>query len=366
MKISRREFTTGLLAAGTLPLMAAEKKPMIKGALLHLGSNMWGDFLFDPDQSYQHYRNYVLAEDACWKETADFAAKKQLNLVVMDVGEALVYPSHPELAVKGSWSVEKMRAELTRMRGLGLEVIPKLNFSAGHDPWLKHYSRMLSTPEYYKVIDDLIADVVDIFDHPRFFHIGCDEECHATQRTRAMATMRQGELWWHDINYFAKCILKRGSRPMMFSDKMWWGRKEFLSKMNKDIVQSPWYYQEEFTDDVLSWDYEFEKSGAWPHKRHGAATIVALDEAGFEQIPCCSNCYRPLSVEKFVKFCSERLYSHANFLGLYVAPWGMSVPGRMYTLKERKDNKRSLRGSGTALTKEGISQFSAALSRYSS
>jgi hypothetical protein len=45
----------------------------------------------------------------------------------------MVYPSHPELAVKGSWSPEKMKSELARLRALGLEPIPKRNFSASHD-----------------------------------------------------------------------------------------------------------------------------------------------------------------------------------------------------------------------------------------
>lgn len=34
---------------------------------------------------------------------------------------------------------------------------------------------MISTPIYYKVCEDLIVDVADIFDHPRFLHIGYDE-----------------------------------------------------------------------------------------------------------------------------------------------------------------------------------------------
>ena len=58
--------------------------------------------------------------------------KVRMNMVVIDLGEAIQYQSHPELAVKGSWPVEKFRKELARLRGMGLEPIPKLNFSTTH------------------------------------------------------------------------------------------------------------------------------------------------------------------------------------------------------------------------------------------
>jgi len=33
-----------------------------------------------------------------------------------------------------------MKDEIARLKGLGLEPIPKLNFSACHDAWLKDYN----------------------------------------------------------------------------------------------------------------------------------------------------------------------------------------------------------------------------------
>ncbi len=59
--------------------------------------------------------------------------------------------------------MEKLRAELNRLRGMGLEPIPKLNFSTTHNGWLKYYRRMLSTPTYYKVCEDVLRDAYKIF-----------------------------------------------------------------------------------------------------------------------------------------------------------------------------------------------------------
>ena len=69
-----------------------------------------------------------------------------------------------------------MRAEIKRLRGLGLEVIPKCNFSCGHSAWMKDYAYMVGTETYYKFCDDVVAELIDLFDTPRFFHLGLEEE----------------------------------------------------------------------------------------------------------------------------------------------------------------------------------------------
>ena len=129
---------------------------MIWGFLIQLGHNMWREKPLagdtpekDKEHLYAHDRNRT--DVAMWNEITEYYARKGANLVLIDLGEGLAYPSHPELAVKGSWSPARMREEIARLKGLGLEPIPKLNFSACHDAWLKDYSRMVATPEYYKV-----------------------------------------------------------------------------------------------------------------------------------------------------------------------------------------------------------------------
>ena len=129
--------------------MGLEKKPAFMWAmLLQFGHNMWREV-------YDHVR----LDENLWREVTERFAESGGNLLLIDLAEQVLYPSHPELAVKGTWSPDRMRKELDRLRGLGLEPIPKLNFSTCHDFWLKDYSRMVSTPEYYKVCADVIKDV---------------------------------------------------------------------------------------------------------------------------------------------------------------------------------------------------------------
>ena len=85
-----------------------------------------------------------------------------INMVVIDLGDGIEYESHPEIAVKNAWK-PKSKNRAGKMRKLGIEPIPKLNFATTHDIWLKDYSRMVSTDIYYNVCKDLIEEVSLLF-----------------------------------------------------------------------------------------------------------------------------------------------------------------------------------------------------------
>ena len=200
--MNRRTFLQTAAAAAIAPQLsfAAPQKKLIWGALFHLGINMWADQHLtawgrdktQADVDLHCVADHLRFDEKTWQTLTGRMQKVGMNLVVIDLAEGVRYPSHPELAVKGSWSPDKLREELRRLRKMGIEPIPKLNFSTAHDIWLKIYSRQVSTPIYYQVCADLIRDVCEIFDHPRFFHLGYDEENAANQTKYAYAVIRQG------------------------------------------------------------------------------------------------------------------------------------------------------------------------------
>ena len=368
--MTRREFMVAAAAASALPAWAQDGK-FIWGALLHLGGNMWDDFQDDPDgwaksaeeettrpnpmgpsgKRISRYRSYLRCDDAVWRRTADAARDAGCNLLFVDLGEGVAYPSHPELAVPGTWSVEKLRKELSRLRTMGLEPIPKLNFSATHDAWLKDYHRMLSTPKYYSVVSDLIREVCEIFDHPRFFHIGYDEEHAGDQHNHFHVTARQGDLWWHDLNYTIGEVERNGAQAAMWSDAVWFDRRTFLRRMSKGVVQMNWYYRADFSEKALAWKPEFEKTReGWPEKIHGAAAFLVLQEAGFRQLPCLSNYFEDGATDAVVRFCRERM-DPSLLLGICAAPWAYSVAD-------------SEGVKGEAHTLRGLRQFGDAKRKY--
>ena len=201
--MNRRQFIEVASASAlsvAMPSLAAERKEGVWCYMLKLGTNMWCDCVppkwgnLKPDEMpYKAPSDYLRCDDALWRELTDKARAVGFNMLLMDLAEGIQYPSHPELAVKGSWSPEKLRKELARLRAIGLEPIPKLNFSTAHDIWLKDYSRMVSTKKYYQVCADLIRDVAELFGHPRWFHMGYDEETAGHQSRYQYVVVRQGD-----------------------------------------------------------------------------------------------------------------------------------------------------------------------------
>ena len=112
--------------------------------LLHFGCNMWrkeGSFnchLKDEEESI--YRNFLYTDKETWEKVTSFLPSCGINTVLIDMGEGVQYDSHPELAVKGSWTKDEFREELNRLRSLGLTPLPKFNFSAGHNAFMKFFS----------------------------------------------------------------------------------------------------------------------------------------------------------------------------------------------------------------------------------
>lgn len=296
--------------------MKKEPRKEIWGALLHMGVNMWSDIPVDAWGPYKGEDLKLLCEadhlrfdESVWRVLTGRMQAAGMNLVVIDLGEALQYESHPELAVKGSWTIARFREELARLRAMGLEPIPKLNFSKGHDTWLKEYRRQVSTPTYYQVCSDLIREVCDIFDQPRFFHLGYDEETAGHQKKYSMAIVRQGELWWHDFLFFVKQVEAQGVRPWIWSDYHWNHPEEFLQRMPKSVLQSNWYYGATFE----------------PEKQQYVKTYIDLDKAGFEQIPTGSNWNSDENFSGTVAFCRKHI-APERLKGFLLAPWFFTLP----------------------------------------
>jgi hypothetical protein len=326
MDVTRRAFIgTGLAAAAggsTLRSAAVRPQPDFMWAiLLHFGVNIqsdipvekWGKYQGD-DIKLMTAADHVRFDEGVFDRITDRMTAKGLTTIVIDLEEALYYPSHPELAVKGTWSVERFRRKLEQLRAKGLEPIPKLNFSTTHDIWLKEYHKMVSTPKYYQVCADVIADVIETFDTPRYFHIGFDEETANHQRSHSIAIVRQGDLWWHDFLFIVKEVEKRGVRAWCWSDKIWHAKDEFLKRMPKSVLQSNWYYG-------LS---EIDLDKPQNRKAYGNA-YVWLDEAGFDQVPTGSNWSTPENMAATAKFIKNTC-APENIRGFLAAPWVKTLP----------------------------------------
>lgn len=293
----------------------------IWAVLVHLGTNLW----------YEEGNNRAatvdeLANQRIWKVGAsrtlrfDMACFDRLlarfkdggvNTIILDLAEGMRYESHPELAIEGSLDRGAIKTLIAKVQGMGMKIIPKLNFSSTHDAWLGEYSRMLSTSVYYSVVRDIINEVAEVF-KPEYIHIGMDEEGYECQSKYDYCVIRNNDLWWRDLNFYRECVESAGARAMMWSDYARHHLAEFIEKCPRSIVQCVWYYFDNFSPDAE----EMHRVRVAPYK--------ALDDAGFDQLPVGSIEYVEDNLVKLADYCTD-VISESHLLGFANTTWASTT-----------------------------------------
>ena len=288
--------------------------------LVHFGLNLWRDTPISaatgkvPEKdAYTYCSDKVRFSHAEWMRLSARLREIGCNQVVIDLAEFPVYPSHPELAVEGSWPVAKVKEELSRLRAMGFEVVPKLNFSANHAVWMKDMRFRISTPEYRAFCADLIRDVVEMFDHPRLFHIGWDEEDVNNGEWPEYQVMRRGGRLWDDFRFLVGEVEKGGARAWIWADLAWNPKRRaaFMENCPKSVLLGSWYYWK-------NTDPEDPELAA--NLRNALRAYVALDRAGYEQVPCSSVWACDENAERLAEFSKKHL-TPSRVKGFMMAPW---------------------------------------------
>ena len=317
--MNRREFIVQAGAAGLLAGCSTQGFAGIVGrtaapqrmwaVLLHHGVKMW--------EKRAKSDTLVFDEDV-WKETIDRMVARKLNVLVWDLGEAMVYPSHPELRVKGSWEPERVRDEIARLKKMGILAIPKLNFSPAHDHWMGKWRPYLSTPEYFKVCHELIADVARVFDEVPLFHLGMDEEEYRIQKHNKFpyVRIRRGDLWLHDFEFLCREVKSHGMRPWIWTSTLFRQAEpfaEFAAKIPSDVLLSPFIYSKDVYDLATA-------TGDTKTRLEGFHQFAQL---GFEQIPLGSPYAGDDNMKKVYDFTKDI----KGVRGHLMAPWVSTLKG---------------------------------------
>lgn len=284
--------TSDYLFAQNIVNQASEKinDKMIWAYLIHLGLNLWDDYTKEgfemenyPDSFSEKqvidwaktFHPFLRCDMDVWDKIIDHLAASGGNMVVIDLADGVKYASHPEISVKGALTPKVLKKVLAKIRKKGIEPIPKLNFSACHKAWMGDYQYRICSESYYGFCQDLIEEVIDIFDKPRFFHLGMDEETCSHQSHFKYSVVRNGDLWWHDFYFFMNVVEKHDVRPWIWSDYLWYNRDLFLKKMPKSVLQSNWDYEESGA--------MFDENNHPINERTQA--FIDLEEYGYDQIP---------------------------------------------------------------------------------
>lgn len=297
----------------------------MSGELAVSDGPMWAMLLHPTTSMFAQKKAETLACDPLvWDKTTQAMADAGMNTAVIDLGDAVVYESHPEIAVRGAWTPTALREHLDRLRELGLTPIPKLNFSTIHHFWLGDYARMVSSPTYYSVCADLIAEVCSLFDTPALFHLGLDEESIYTGDPRFEYVIgRRRNLWWHDALFLIEQVEKAGVRPWVWADEAWSKVREYYDRMPKSVVQSNWFYHNEFPGRATGRPRPLDYRQKETHLAYRD-----LNDHGFDQIPCGSTFVNDENFSATVEYCLDHIDDDRR-LGFLMAHWEMMDQGSL-------------------------------------
>ena len=278
--------------------------------MLQLGNKMWSKFEKD---------DFLTFDREVWDKVVSACAGAGVDTILLDLGEGMRFDTHPELAVKGSWTKNQMADEIARLRNMGITLIPKLNFSATHDHWLGPWRYQLSTPAYYKLCGELIDEVWELFGTD-WMHVGLDEESPYYQAGEPLVRCRQGELWWHDAYYYIDLCEKRGMRAAVWPSWCHDHPEEYVEKMPKSVIQTPYYYGDWWDDRPA--DIEKLKT-LRPDQvelvTHRFRAYRTLAENGYDILSSGSNWSCDCNFSQLVDYCTR--HTGENLRGFLQTPW---------------------------------------------
>ncbi len=282
-------------------------------------------------------------DEEVWNYILDESEKCGINTIILEIDNAIVFHSHPEIAAKNAWTQNKLKMELAKCKAKNISVVPLLNFASPHDHWLLEHHRKLCTPEYYRVCSDIIKEVYEMFEHPEYIHIGMDEEDAKHVKGQELAVYRQGELYWKDLRFYVDCVKSTGAKPWMWTDPLFDHPEEYMKRFKPDeVLLSPWYYnafkRENWTPisskEVYLTYYnegEYRDMGLEfveedPFLVNFRNVALPLMEKGFSYVPCASTCngcdHNHMELlEYFKENASDDLVA-----GFMSTPWAPTAP----------------------------------------
>jgi hypothetical protein len=135
-------------------------------------------------------------------EIVEELARQGFNALLIGVSDGVRYRSHPEFGRHYSAPMAELEALATHARSLGLEVIPKLNFSRSpincHNDWMRAPGEQWHThfedDYYWRTAFEAIDEVIAACRPARYFHVGMDEdhERSYSQYVEALRVLRAG------------------------------------------------------------------------------------------------------------------------------------------------------------------------------
>ncbi len=227
-------------------------------------------------------------------------ADARCNAVILDIENAVRYQSHPQIARSHSYPMEAFRRLVRTARDVGLEVIPKTNFSKSpkyrHNDWFEPYHEMPDGSEYYRRAGQIMAELISIA-RPRYYHIGMDED------------HRETRIYVNTVKALRTILLKKKVTPIIWIDLDKPHQPEINLKMMEALKQMPrkkllinfwqysgWSYNR--VSDLMNMGYTvLGASNARPHCPASANAAFALRAYQQGATGMVGTCWTPITKE---------------------------------------------------------------------
>lgn len=261
-------------------------------------------------------------------------SRYKLNRFVIEC-EYTQWKSHPEIRVPNAMPADDLREEVAFARGHNIEPIPLVN-TLGHSEWIFKNNRHLaiaedvqsphaynvSDPATYRFVFDIFRETLDLFNHPRFFHIGHDEvkipafDQFGRYPARPV-NLKKGttRLFVEDTHRLAGWLRAHGARAMLWADMLLNENEGTpspgngrMSAANALTLAEARRMRAQIPKDAVICDWRY---GAGSEQRNG---LQVLKQAGFDTIGC--SWYEPDNIRGWAK---QAVHRHA--LGTLQTTW---------------------------------------------
>jgi len=306
--------------------MSLNNKQKMWAILVRLGVNTNakpGDCRpYEMEDEFRYHEKLFCDKDV-WRKVTEYFPTQAINTVVIDINEGVKFDSHPELAVPGSWDKQELKEELRRLRELGLTPIPKFDFSCANNAWMQEYSYQIGTEVYRQVCEDIIREIIDVFDKPEFFHLGMGGEDNSKQKYSPVRIVRSWKQKTEDACAMFKVCLDSGVRPWIWMNaknlEEFGGEERFKANVPKEVLISNGCYMSVHPADV---DETLAPNTAMFNK---------LDEWGYEQVPVGARKNWLPNVIQTLRYCKGYV-SEERIQGYMIEPGVPTMPDYSYEL----------------------------------
>ncbi|MCX7806012.1 MAG: hypothetical protein N3A38_12590 [Planctomycetota bacterium] len=196
----------------------------------------------------------------------DAMAGAGMNMLIVDVEDAVIYRTLPDIRRKYSVPMSELVEMAGRAKEHGIELVPKMNFSLSprhrHSAWFEPTQALPPSKEFWRRGLAALDEVVEAV-RPGMVHVGMDED-----------DTRSPQEYLRDLLRLRRELKRRGLRMVMWADvgHRWqaqerWKQIPAIKELPRDVILMPWRYDavpEDWARRLVKWGFEvIGASGCW-------------------------------------------------------------------------------------------------------